>query len=84
MEDFRREVREKVLSQLTPEERLEGLSAEDRLAGLSVDERLAGLNAEDREKLIETLMQELHRVPSADVKKLLKELKSKPASDTVS
>jgi len=91
MEDYRREVREEVLSQLTPEERLEGLSANERLAGLSTNERLAGLStnerlaglsAAEREKLLETLLvQELKRVTPADVKKLLEELKNKPSNN---
>jgi hypothetical protein len=38
MEDFEREVEQKVLRKLTPEQRLEGLSLEQRLEGLSVEE----------------------------------------------
>jgi hypothetical protein len=42
------EVRQKLLSSMTPKERLAGLSADERLAGLSADERLAGLSADER------------------------------------
>ena len=38
MAEFEREVAQKVLKKLTPEQRLEGLSPEDRLQGLSAEE----------------------------------------------
>jgi hypothetical protein len=38
---------ERVLSTLSPEQRLAGLSVAERLAGLSVAERLAGLSPEE-------------------------------------
>jgi hypothetical protein len=39
---------EKVIGELTPEERLAGLKLEERLAGLKLEERLAGLKLEER------------------------------------
>ena len=53
-------LKEKVLKQMTPEERLRGLTSEDvvrvltpeeRLRGLQVEEILRGLDADTREKL---------------------------------
>ena len=38
MEDFEREVAQKVLKKLTPEQRLEGLSPEERVEGLSPEQ----------------------------------------------
>ncbi len=46
MEDYERDVEERVLRKLTPEKRLEGLSLEQRLAGLSPDQLLARLSPE--------------------------------------
>jgi hypothetical protein len=46
MEDFEREVEEKILRKLTPEQRLAGLSPEQRLAGLSPEQRMAHLTPE--------------------------------------
>jgi hypothetical protein len=64
MEDFEREVEEKVLNKvtaekllahLTEEQRLKGLSAEKRLEGLSAQERLEGLSAEEIENYLKKL-----------------------------
>lgn len=50
MEDFRREVKEKVLRELTPEERLKDLPPEERVKDLSPEERVKDLPAEERLK----------------------------------
>lgn len=50
MEDFKRDVKEQLLKELTPEERLKGLPPEERLKGLPPEERLKGLPAEERLK----------------------------------
>jgi hypothetical protein len=56
LEEYAREVRERLLQELTteelrnrlsPEERLKGLSLEERLEGLSLEERLEGLSQDE-------------------------------------
>jgi len=44
MEDFKREIRQEVLAELTPEERLEGMSPQERVAGMSPREIAAGID----------------------------------------
>jgi hypothetical protein len=46
MEDFEREVEQKFLKKLTPEQRLQGLSPEQLLARLSADQLLAHLSTD--------------------------------------
>jgi hypothetical protein len=46
MEDFEREVEEKILRKMKPERRLEGLSPEQRLEGLSAEQILGRLSPE--------------------------------------
>jgi hypothetical protein len=64
MEDFEREVQEKVLQKMGPEkvmghyspkQRLEGLSTEQRLEGLSTEQRLEGLSVEEIETIVRQL-----------------------------
>ena len=50
--DYRRELREEVLSSLTPDELVKRLSTEDRLRGLPAEERLKGLPGEERLKAL--------------------------------
>jgi hypothetical protein len=49
-EDYRREAREKLMTEATLEERLKGLDAEQRLKGLDPEQRLKGLDPEQRLK----------------------------------
>ena len=52
------EVRKKILSSMTPAERMDGLAPEERLAGLapeSLIQALAGLSAPDRERIVAAL-----------------------------
>jgi hypothetical protein len=48
MEDYERDVEQRILSKLTPEQRLEGLSPEQLLARLSPEQLLARLSPEQR------------------------------------
>jgi hypothetical protein len=52
MEEFEREVAEKVLKKLTPQQRLKGLSPEDRLEGLSPEELLSHLTVAEIESYL--------------------------------
>jgi hypothetical protein len=64
MQDFEREVEEKILRKLTPEQRLEGLSPEQLLARLSPEQRLAGLSCEEIEKYLEKQKASERKAPS--------------------
>jgi hypothetical protein len=71
MEDFEREVEEKVLKKMSPEKLLRRLSPEQRLEGLSSEQRLEGLSSE----------QLLSHVPLEEIETFLKKLKAKIATE---
>jgi hypothetical protein len=77
MEDFEREVEEKILRKLTPERLLARLSAEQRLAGLSPEQLLAHLSPEQR---LEGLSAEqlLARLPREKIEEYLRKQKASP------
>jgi hypothetical protein len=84
MEDYERDVEEKILRKLTPEKRLKGLSPEQRLEGLSPEQLLAHLSPEQRleglspEQLLAHLspQQLLALVPRAEFEKYLQQQKA--------
>ena len=55
MEDFKRDVKEQLLKELTPEERLKGLPPEERLKDLPSDEVLKHLKVEEIEAYLDKL-----------------------------
>jgi hypothetical protein len=55
MEDYEREVEERVLRKLTAEKLLAHLTPEQRLAGMSPEQRLEGLPREEIEKYLKKL-----------------------------
>jgi hypothetical protein len=52
MEDFKRDAAERLLSELTPEQRLKGLAPEQRLQGLSPEQLLSLVPFADVESFV--------------------------------
>jgi hypothetical protein len=74
MQDYEREVEEKVLRKLTPEQLLARLTPEQLLARLSPEQRLEGMSPE----------QLLSRLPREEIEKYLQKHKARQAQDNPS
>jgi len=67
MEDYERDVEERVLRMLTPEKRLQGLTPEQRLQGIPPEQRLQGLTPTQLDEIERYLQQQkaVRQPPSA-------------------